>query len=154
MTDRIYYTPQETKRRDVSKELMTTPITTGAHHIGLTVSRLEESASFFTSLLDWKEVRRNEEYPAIFVSDGNIMLTLWATKENPTNEFNKNKNIGLHHLALKVESETTLNHIYEKLKNNNIEIEFSPEFLRQGPAKHMMCLEPSGIRIEFIWPGN
>jgi len=133
---------------------MNTPITTGAHHIGLTVSKLEESANFFTSLLGWEEVRRNEEYPAIFVSDGNIMLTLWATKEIPSHDFNKNKNVGLHHLALHVQSEATLNHVHEKLLSNNIEIEFSPEFLRQGPAKHMMCLEPSGIRIEFIWPGN
>ncbi len=55
---------------------MSTPITKGIHHIGLTVSKLEESANFFTSLLGWKEVRRNEEYPAIYVSDGNIMVTL------------------------------------------------------------------------------
>jgi len=55
---------------------MSIPITKGAHHIGLTVSKLEESANFFTSLLGWKEVRRNEEYPAIYVSDGNLMITL------------------------------------------------------------------------------
>ena len=74
---------------------MSTPITKGSHHIGLTVSKLEESANFFTSLLGWKEVRRNEEYPAIYVSDGNIMVTLWATKEEPSTQFNKNKNGGI-----------------------------------------------------------
>jgi len=133
---------------------MTTAITKGAHHIGLTVANLEESASFFTSLLGWTEVRRNEEYPAIFVTDGEIMVTLWATKEEPINSFNKNSNVGLHHVAFHVESEKDLNNIYNKLESSNINIEFKPELLRDGPAKHMMCYEPSGIRIEFIWPGN
>lgn len=49
---------------------MNKPITKGVHHIGLTVSKLEESALFFTSLLGWKEVKREIDYPAIFVSDG------------------------------------------------------------------------------------
>lgn len=133
---------------------MSTPITKGTHHIGLTVSKLEESADFFTSLLGWQEVRRNEEYPAIFVSDGSIMVTLWATKEEPSIQFNKNKNVGLHHVAFHVENEDDLNTIHKRLTNNGIKIEFAPELVQQGPAKHMMCYEPSGIRVEFIWPGK
>lgn len=133
---------------------MSTPITKGIHHIGLTASKLEESANFFTSLLGWKEVRRNEEYPAIYVSDGNIMVTLWATKEEPSIQFNKNKNIGLHHLAFLVETEDALNTIHKRLENSGTNIEFAPEPLGKGPAKHMMCYEPSGIRVEFIWLGH
>ena len=133
---------------------MVIPITEGVHHIGLTVSKLEESAKFFTSLLGWEEVRRNVDYPAIFVSDGQLMITLWATKEKPVGEFNKNKNIGLHHIALSVADEESLNRLYEHLKDNCTEIEFSPELLGPGPAKHMMCYDPSGIRVEFIWPGK
>jgi len=133
---------------------MNKPITQGAHHIGLTVSMLEESASFFTNLLGWKEVRRNDEYPAIFVSDGVTMITLWATKEDPSNQFNKDINVGLHHVAFQVENEDALNDVYKILIENKIKIEFAPELLRQGPAKHMICYDPSGIRVEFIWPGN
>ena len=84
---------------------MNEPITKGAHHIDLTVTKLEESATFFTSLLGWKEVRRDEEYPAIFVSDGKIMVTLWKNKEEPSIPFNKNRNIGLHHVAFIVEKD-------------------------------------------------
>ncbi len=131
-----------------------TPITLGAHHIGLTVSRLEESAAFFTTLLGWKEVRRNEAYPAIYVSDGTIMLSLWAAKESPPVEFDRRRNIGLHHLALRVESESALNALHDKLAANGVKIEFPPEQAGNGPARHMMCAEPSGIRMEFIWPGN
>ncbi len=133
---------------------MQTSITLGAHHIGLTVSRLEESAAFFTSLLGWQEVRRNAEYPAIYVTDGTVMLTLWAVKEEPAVPFNMKQNIGLHHAAFRVASESDLYALHDKLANAGVRIEFAPEFLGGGPARHMMCYEPSGIRVEFIWPGK
>lgn len=126
----------------------------GVHHIGLTVSKLEESAAFFTSLPGWKEVRRREDYPAIFVSDGQVMLTLWAIKEEPAAEFNKNKNVGLHHIAFPVADEGSLEQLHAHLKAAGVNFEFAPELLGAGPARHMMCYEPSGIRVEFIWPGN
>jgi len=122
----------------------------GSHHIGLTVSKLEESARFFIDILGWTEVRRDPSYPAIFVTDGVLMITLWAAKSDSPKGFDKNANIGLHHLALGVESFDMLDDIYCRLTDNGIDIEFSPELLRDGPAKHMMCYEPSGIRIEFI----
>ena len=133
---------------------MTNPITNGIHHIGLTVSKLEESASFFTSILGWKEVNRKEEYPAIFVSDGTVMVTLWKNKEEPSGSFDKNKNIGLHHVAFMVESENDLDSTYNNLQKSGVKIEFPPEQLGQGPGKHLICYEPSGIRIEIIWPGG
>jgi len=133
---------------------MNSPITKGIHHFGLTVSHLEESADFFISLLGWTEVRRNLEYPAIYVSDGMVMISLWAIKEKPCASFNKDRNVGLHHVAFQVESEAELNRIHDKLANSGTPIEFAPEPLGKGPARHMMCLEPSGIRVEFTWPGN
>ena len=133
---------------------MLKPITQGVHHFGLTVSKLEESAAFFTTLLGWQLVRRNEDYPAIYVSDGNIMLSLWALKEEPVVGFNKNSNVGLHHVALTVASEDELTLVYNRLAAHGVNIEFSPEPLGKGPAKHMMCFDPSGIRLEFIWPNK
>jgi len=133
---------------------MNKPATKGAHHIGLVVSTLEATADFFTGLLGWQEVCRNDEYPAIFVSDGSIMVTLWAATETPAVPFNKNRNIGLHHVAFGVESEAELNSLHRRLADNGIRIEFAPEPLGQGPAQHMMCYEPSGIRVEFIWSGK
>lgn len=133
-------------------------LTRGVHHVGLTVSRLEESARFFTELLGWQEVRRDDSYPAIFVSDGTVMLSLWSTKataaEQTVNAFNNQTNIGLHHLALLVDSRERLDQIYAHLLEHAVHIEFAPELLREGPAQHMMCYEPSGIRLEFIWPAS
>ena len=129
---------------------MNNPITIGGHHIGLTVSDLEASAAFFVDILGWKEIKRDDNYPAIFVSDDNILVTLWKAKGVKPIAFDKNSNIGLHHVAFMVKTESDLNQVYERLLKNDVKIEFSPELLREGPAKHMMCFEPSGIRVEFI----
>ena len=127
------------------------PVTAGVHHIGLTVPDLEASAGFFTGILGWQEVRRDPEYPAKFVSDGTVMVTLWSAKVDAPVGFDKNANVGLHHLALGVGSEQGLKSLHDRLLAGGITIEFSPEPLRGGPAMHMMCYEPGGIRIEFIF---
>lgn len=128
-------------------------LTQGTHHVGLTVADLEKSAAFFTELLGWSEVGRKDDYPAIFVSDGSVMLTLWALKQEQSVRFDRRANVGLHHLAIRVAEDSALDIIYQTLVTNGIEIEFAPEPLNGGPVRHMMCYEPSGIRIEFIWPG-
>jgi catechol 2,3-dioxygenase-like lactoylglutathione lyase family enzyme len=133
---------------------MKSPVTKGIHHLGLTVSKLEETAGFFKNMLGWSEVKRNEDYPAIFVSDGTIMLTLWAAKAEPVTVFDKNKNVGLHHVAFSVADEAAPSSVYERLKSAGVPIEFAPELLGPGPARHMICHEPSGIRVEVIWSGN
>ncbi|MGK9175221.1 VOC family protein [Yokenella regensburgei] len=124
-------------------------LTAGVQHIGLAVSNLEASAAFFTKLLGWEEVKRREDYPAIFVKDEALMLTLWKTQTEAPVSFDRKKNVGLHHLALRVNSKADLYRILDILKANQIEIEFEPTLIREGPSMHMMCYEPSGIRVEF-----
>lgn len=128
-------------------------LTSGTHHIGLAVSKLEESAEFFTKLLGWEEVKRREDYPAIFVKDDTLTITLWKTQIEKPLQFDRKTNVGLHHLALQVKSKEDLFQVFEVLKANNIEIEFEPTVIREGPSMHMMCYEPSGIRIEFYYLG-
>lgn len=129
--------------------------THGVHHVGLTVSRLEDSARFFIELLGFSEIRRDPDYPAIFVSDGTVLLTLWQARNPQTClGFDKDRQVGLHHLALRVDSTAQLETIHAKLQAAEVHIEFAPEPLRGGPALHMMCYEPSGIRLEFIYPGQ
>jgi len=129
---------------------MPLPLTQGVHHVGLTVSKLEESASFFTTLLGWHEVRRNPDYPAIFVSDGTTMLSLWAAQASHS-AFDRRQHVGLHHLALGVSHVSDLHRIHDTLVAHHIRIEFAPEHVGKGPDQHMMCEDPSGIRIEFRW---
>jgi catechol 2,3-dioxygenase-like lactoylglutathione lyase family enzyme len=130
-------------------------LTSGLNHLGLSVKNLSASTAFFVEVLGWQSTGYDESYPRIAVSDGHLRLTLWQVS-NPDNvtPFARRENLGLHHLALEVESEEQLQEIYEATKDfSGVDIEFAPEPLGTGPRKHMMCCEPGGLRIEFIWPG-
>ena len=88
---------------------MTDALTQGVHHVGLAVRDLDEATSFFCGTLGFKEVARNDAYPAVFVSDGAVTLTIWRVTD-PENAvaFNRKTNIGLHHLALAVTDKAAL----------------------------------------------
>lgn len=125
--------------------------THGVHHIGLAVKDLQTTSQFFIDALDFKKVGEKPKYPAIFVSDGNIMVTLWqVTNPEAARPFDRKNNIGLHHMAFKLSSFEDLDAMHEKIKNwPGVRIEFSPELMGDGPAKHMIFTEPGGIRLEF-----
>jgi len=130
--------------------------TQGAHHIGLTVPDINQTRDFFVNTLNFKQVGEKPNYPAVFVSDGTIMITLWQTidPDNAT-AFDRKTNIGLHHLALRLNSETSLESLHKRLiDSGSVDIEFKPENLGSGSTQHMMCIIPGGIRIEFILPMN
>lgn len=130
-----------------------TILTDGFNHLGLTVSDLDSSADFFINTLGWNEVGGDPDYPAKFVSDGKIFLTLWQTTAGQKAiEFNRKNNVGLHHLALTVVSFEALDELYERFKKvKGVVIEFAPELAYGGPGKHMMIREPSGNRLEFTF---
>ena len=132
---------------------MTDPIKTkGAHHIGLTVPDLHRTRAFFVDTLGYEQVGEVPDYPAVFLSDGTTMITLWQA-ENPATavSFDRKNVIGLHHIALLVEDADALKALHEKLRaTDGVDIEFAPEPLGAGVATHMMCAIPGGIRTEFI----
>ena len=129
-------------------------VTRGAHHIGLTVPDLEQTRRFFLDTLGYEQVGEVPDYPAVFLTDGSLMITLWQAAD-PDNAigFDRKNVIGLHHLALTVDGDA-LDALYERLSETpNVEIEFSPEPLGGGPTRHMMTNIPGGIRLEFLAPG-
>lgn len=129
-----------------------TTVTEGAHHIGLTVPDLNETRAFFIETLGFSQVGEVPDYPAAFLSDGTTMITLWQA-ENPetATRFDRKNVIGLHHFALKVKDAETLDRLHDRLKSTGgVDIEFAPEPLGDGPAKHMMLAIPGGIRMELI----
>ncbi len=126
--------------------------TRGAHHVGLTVPDLAKTRAFFVDTLGYQQVGDVPAYPAVFLTDGATMITLWQAADPQTAvPFDRKNVIGLHHLALGVESPDALDDLHGALKaNDDVAVEFAPEPLGDGPAKHMMCAIPGGIRVEFI----
>ena len=130
--------------------------TSGLNHLGLSVRNLDETTAFFTEVLGWSEVARDDSYPRNAVTDGKLRLTLWQV--DPTlngADFDRRANVGLHHIALQIDTSEALDIIAGKVADYpGTRIEFMPEPMGDGPRRHMMFAEPGGLRIELTWPGS
>lgn len=132
----------------------TAPRTAGVHHVGLTVADLDEAATFFREALAFEAIGGVPDYPAAFLSDGSVMLTLWqASAGADATPFDRKRNLGLHHLSLQVAGDDDLDALHRALAGRgDVEIEFPPEALGGGPTRHLMCTIPGGLRLELIAP--
>ena len=130
--------------------------TSGVHHVGFTVPDVSETRRFFMDVLDFEQVGEKPDYPAVFVSDGVVMLTLWQASDSESAvPFDRKRNVGLHHVALRVPDHAALASLHERLHESaGVAVEFCPEPLGGGPTQHMMCTIPGGIRVEFIAAGS
>jgi len=129
--------------------------TRGVHHVGLTVPDLAAARRFFVEELGYSVRAEKPEYPAVFVSDGTTLITLWQA-ETPEQAvpFDRRRNVGLHHLAIAVDGHAALDALHARIvRAGQTEIEFAPEPLGGGPTRHMMVRIPGGVRVEFIAPG-
>jgi catechol 2,3-dioxygenase-like lactoylglutathione lyase family enzyme len=131
------------------------PLTRGAHHVGLTVPDLDRAKAFFVEALGFRQVGEKPDYPAVFVTDGHTLVTLWRARDpERAIAFDRRNVIGLHHLALRVDP-GALDDVHRRLQSTDgVEIEFAPEPLGAGPTRHMMCTMPGGIRLELIAPAT
>lgn len=135
---------------------MSKAITQGVHHVGLTVPNIQKTCAFFVDTLGFSKVGEKQDYPAVFVSDGVTMITLWQVKDAKRQvTFDRKNVVGLHHFALGVANTETLESLKDKLEQAiDVFVEFTPENLGAGPTKHMMCTIPGGVRLEFIALAN
>ncbi len=126
--------------------------TQGAHHIGLTVPDITATRAFFVDALGFEQVGEKPAYPAVFVSDGTLMITIWQAEDAATaTPFNRRTNIGLHHLCLRAGNDENLDQLSKVLAaRDDVSVEFSPEPMGASGKRHMMCAIPGGVRIEFI----
>ena len=128
-------------------------ITNGIHHAGFTVPDLERTRAFFVDALNFEQIGEVPDYPAVFLSDGTVMITLWqAANPAAAVPFDRKHNVGLHHLALVAPELDALHDVLAV--HPDVAIEFAPEALGTGGTRHMMCAIPSGIRVEFIAPAT
>ena len=129
-------------------------ITRGVHHVGLTVPDLARARHFFLDGLGYAVVGEKPDYPAVFLSDGSTMITLWQAEDpDSATPFDRRRGIGLHHLALSVDDASALAALHRRLQTrDDVRVEFAPEPLGGGATRHMMCRIPGDIRVEFIAP--
>ena len=89
-----------------------TPRKRGVHHVGLTVANLDETKGFFVVALGYSQVGEVADYPAVFLSDGHVMITLWQVVDpDGFHPFDRKHVVGLHHVALAVESDVELKQV-------------------------------------------
>ena len=53
-----------------------TPATVGVDHVGPSIRHLESTRCFFCDCLGWNVVGERPDYPAVFVSDGSLIVPL------------------------------------------------------------------------------
>lgn len=129
-------------------------VTRGVHHVGLTVPDLDKTRRFFIETLGFEQVGEVPDYPAVFLQDTSLLLTLWQV-EDPASctAFDRKNVIGLHHLALLVDNHEALEALHARLRDvDDVDVEFAPESLGGSEVRHMMTIIPGGIRVEFLSP--
>jgi catechol 2,3-dioxygenase-like lactoylglutathione lyase family enzyme len=134
---------------------MTQPVTMGVHHVGLAVPDLDAAARFFVDVLGFSKAGEVPDYPALFVSDGAILITLWQVADPATaTAFDRRTNVGLHHLAFKVADDAALDALHDAFRvSEGCVVEVSPCPIRAGSnVRHFIGAMPGGIRIEFATP--
>lgn len=132
---------------------MSQAMTHGIHHVGLSVPDLTAAERFFVDALGWRVVGGSPDYPAVFVSDGTVMVTLWRVAEpGRARSFDRRANVGLHHLALRVADLRALRAVHDRLCGwPDVGVEFAPAPMREGSATHhFICAMPGGVRLEFV----
>jgi glyoxylase I family protein len=120
---------------------------TGIHHIELTVKNMEISKAFYSKIPDFKIVA---DYPGLIMfSVGNFYLGLTNHLEKvETDRFNE-KNIGLDHFAIEVDSMESLNEAKDFLQQEGI---IHGEIIRLSNGTHVLSFrDPDNIQIEFAY---
>ncbi|KIL49325.1 VOC family protein [Jeotgalibacillus soli] len=115
------------------------------HHVGLTVTNLEEAKRFYSEVLCLKELKRPPfDFEGAWYEIGKQQLHLLVLPTSQTIRSNKGLNSREGHFALRVESyEETLNW----LKGHHVEVLEKPNSV-SGFAQ-IFCADPDGNLIEL-----
>lgn len=115
------------------------------HHFAIIVST-EVSIDFYTKLGFRESYRREREYDTVVLLDGyGIQIEMFVDPNHPDRATSP-ENIGLRHLALKVQN---IEETVDYLKNNRLEFEVGPIMNDWGGERFCFITDPDGLPIEL-----
>ncbi|MFE3798731.1 VOC family protein [Nocardia tengchongensis] len=133
---------------------MTAPVLAPGH-IGLNVTDLDRSVSFYRRALGFEQLRAGGEGAQRFAflgRDGQLQVTLW---QQSNGEFSA-KTPGLHHLSFQVDTIEQVRAVETALKDLDV------AFAHDGVVAHgegaasggIFFIDPDGIRLEVYAPSG
>jgi metallothiol transferase len=114
------------------------------NYIGLTVSNLEESISFYKDLFDFDVVDKISGSDQAFLKMGDLLIALNEVEGYKNQEGTKNS------ISFFVDEED-FDDALDEIEESEISIVYGPENLRNG--KTVVFLDPDENQIELSYPG-
>jgi catechol 2,3-dioxygenase-like lactoylglutathione lyase family enzyme len=114
------------------------------NYIGLTVSNLEESISFYKEFFDFDVVDKISGSDQAFLKMGDLLISLSEVEGYKNQEGTKNT------ISFFVDEED-FDDALDEIEENEIRIVYGPENLRNG--RTLVFLDPDDNQIELSYPG-
>ena len=115
-------------------------------HVVLKARDLEQVEKFYTEIMGFEVVTRLKRPRGVFFSLGEQHHDLAVLEVPPEAEDPKENQVGLHHVALQVESFDALKECYRTLKSHDIPIVRAVD---HGITKSIYFCDPAGNRLEL-----
>ena len=115
-------------------------------HVVLKGYDLKRAEQFYTEVLGFEVVTRLKRPRGVFFTLGEQHHDLAVLEVPPEADPVKNKQVGLHHVALQVENLDELKESYQTLKAHDVEITAT---IDHGITKSIYFLDPEGNQLEL-----
>jgi catechol 2,3-dioxygenase-like lactoylglutathione lyase family enzyme len=117
----------------------------GLRHVALYVNHLSECVHFYSELLGMKIVWQPDD-SNVYLSSGNDNVALHRAPAN----FVPEKNQRLDHIGFFLTERNEVDHWYDYLRANHVEIKAAPKDHRDGTCS-FYCTDPDGNVIQMIY---
>ena len=115
-------------------------------HVVLKARNIDQVEQFYTQIMGFEVVHRLAQPRGVFFSLGEQHHDLAVLEVPPEADDPKDKQVGLHHVALQVESFAALKDCYHTLKQHDIPIVRAVD---HGITKSIYFCDPAGNRLEL-----
>lgn len=134
---------------------------TGIHHVSITVNDFERSRAFYTKLFELLggqvvmdvigAPHKHEGCRMMLLVTPTFGLGVWeAAPEHRARTFDR-YSVGLHHVAIAMESRAAIDAVYRRLVADGVEILDAPAEYPYSPGYYAVFFtDPDGIKLELV----